>query len=630
MAKLKLYPSVEDTKIKLYDSVEDQGKASYTDKVLGAVRGVVEKGGGSPKPLTQFMDESRGATDTALDGAYGMAQGLTYNLADEGYGAVRAMGDERPFSEAYPEHRDEAREAWAEARDRSPFAAGGGEVVGAMLSPNKVFGAGKGLRGLVRGAAEGGTQAFGASDSEDAKGMAIDTALGAGAGLATGAVANLATKGFSKSPNATRAEVLGAKGKDYRVDGPGDRKKIVERITKTGMLKNRKMKYDVDSGTFKTVGKSKFQIDELEKNTEDRLLGRAEDAISELQNRKESYYGKILDNRFVPMSYIDNMASEIAEEYAKRGLLKGPMARNEAVTKVKDNILDQAMNLGSDTSKISLRQLDQLKRMAQEDVRNFSKGLGELGDNDELARITARKLKNLVEDNIGDANFGKLNSSQHDFLTVKGDLQNKLKTLELATPASSNVNKTSMLEGTVDGFLGGSQGRLDRASSKEWWQKSIPKPVRAVIPYALEETPGVIYRQNMEGQGMKGNYRDPSSVPNIPEQLIRTPLPRSTSGLLDKKPFVLAKIAQMMPEMLDAVQDVYDNNPENLSELAQVISMKMPHVFEKDKYNRFDGRIVSEVDKQKAIKDTLLNNGLSSIEQAKIITRLNKEGLFEG
>jgi hypothetical protein len=126
---------------------------------------------------------------------------------------------------------------------------------------------------------------------------------------------------------------------------------------------------------------------------------------------------------------------------------------------------------------------------------------------------------------------------------------------------------------------------------------------------------------------MKG--RMPQSVPNIPEQFIRTPLPRNTEGLLKNKNFVLGKVAQMMPEMLEGVKDVMENNPENLPELAQVLAMKMPHVFEKDKYNRFDGRILSEKDKQVAIKDTLLNESLGAIEQARIITRLNKEGLYD-
>lgn len=86
----------------------------------------------------------------------------------------------------------------------------------------------------------------------------------------------------------------------------------------------------------------------------------------------------------------------------------------------------------------------------------------------------------------------------------------------------------------------------------------------------------------------------------------------------------------MAPEMFEAVKDVYENNPENLGELAQVLAMKMPHFFEKDKYNRFDGRILTEKDKSQAIKDTLLRKDVDAIAQGKIITLLNREGLFEG
>lgn len=584
----------------------------------------------SPAVEAQEPIEETPYLDTAKDFAYGAAQGATFNFADEAYGAGRSLYEEGDLS-AYEGYRDDARKEWSISRERSPVATVIGEVGGSVVSPgSKILGAGKGLKGIVRGAMEGGAQSFGASDKEGLKDQAIDASKGAALGGVIGGVTNLATQRFAKSPNATRAEVLGVKGRDYRVDGPGDRRNSIEKITKSGMLKNRKMEYDVDKMAFVPRGKSKFTIDEIEANTEERLLGRAEDAIEKIQQRKEAHFGRHLDNRFISPQMLDDTVDQIAEEYSKRGLFKGPEARNEAVFKIQQNMYDQLVNIGGDPTRISLRQLDQLKRMAQEDVRNFSKGLGELGDNDELARITARKLKNLVDDKIGDRKFAELNSAQHDFLSAKGDLSNRISSLELATPGSTQVNKTSLLEGGVDGLLGGSQGRLDSAARREWYEGAIPKPVRAVIPYALEETPGALYRERFQGrEPIRGNFRNPSSETNIPEQLIRTPLPRTTQELMDKKPFVLAKIAQMMPEMYDAVSDVFENNPEELPQLAQVISMKMPHVFAKDKYNRFDGRIISEVDKQKAIKDTLLRQDISAIEQGKIITKLNKEGMFE-
>lgn len=587
--------------------------------------------------------EKRGyAEDAIIDGLFAAAQGATFNLADEGYGAAKALLDDRPFEEAYPQHRDVARREWKEARERSPIATTVGEIGGAVVSPgSKILGAGKGLRGILRGGAEGAAQSYGATEKESLQDQLIETGMGAGIGAGTGAVMNLATKGFSKSPNATRSEVLGVKPKDYRVDGPADRKQIVERIKDTGMLKNRKMEYDADQMKFVPKNKSKFAIDELEKNTEERLLQRSQDAVEKLQQRKERYFGMQLDNRYVSAGQIDQMAVEIAEEYRKRGLMKGPFDRTAAVEKIKENIYDSMMVEGGDMSKFTLRQIDQLKRQAQEDVRNFSKALGELGDNDELARITARKLKHLVEDNIGHADFKKINSAQHDFLTIGSDIRGKIRSLELAPPQRIQAEKTNFAERFVDSTMGGSQGRLDNAARKEWWQKNIPNPVRAAIPYAAEETPGVLYRQQMQGNEVQVQFDDPGhpmnrrgrtpqSVPNLPEQLIRTPLPRKTTELMQKKPFVLAKVAQMMPDMFEAVQDAYEHNPESIGEIAQVLAVKMPHVFEKDKYNRFDGRILSEQDKQKAIKDTLLRKDIDSIAQADIITKLNQEGLFEG
>jgi hypothetical protein len=148
----------------------------------------------------------------------------------------------------------------------------------------------------------------------------------------------------------------------------------------------------------------------------------------------------------------------------------------------------------------------------------------------------------------------------------------------------------------------------------------------------LEQNPEVVVPFSREGlkQMRDDNQRGrmPQSVPNIPEELIRTPLPRSTQSLMEKKSFVLAKVAQMMPEMYEAVSDTYKHEPERLGEIAQVLSMKAPHLFERDKYNRYDGRILSEKDKAQAIKDTLLRKDISSVQQSKIITRLNQTGEF--
>jgi hypothetical protein len=639
MGKVKLTPAVpaseeKTSRVKLTPA-EDNGP-SYSDKALGWAKAIVEKGGGSPRAIEDIAAENEGLTDTVLDTAFGAGQGLTYNLLDEGIGAAKAVlerggGSKRPPEDIYREGRDAVRGSWAEARERSPVGTLVGEVGGAMVSPaNRILSAGKGVRGIVRGAAEGGVMSYGATEKEDIKGQIGETATGAGIGAGVGAVSNFVGQRFNKSPDAMRAEVLGVKAKDYRVPGPGDRKKIVERIKETGLLKSRKMEYDVDQMKFVPKNKSKASLDEIEMNTEERLIERSNDAIAKLQDKKDKLFGPLMNSRFVPAGDIDVMVDEIAEEYGRRGIMKGPFDRQAMVLKIRENIYDQVMQMGGNMSRFSLSEIDKLKHMAQEDVRNFSKGLGELGDTDELARITSRKLKEILEKNIGDPVFQQINGAQHDFLSIRSDLTNKLKSLELAAPSHQHLEKTNFIEGALKDAFGGSQGRLDAASWKESYQNIVPDPVRALVPYATQEVPGAIYRQKVQGkENMKGNFRNPGSVPNIPEELIRTPLPRTTDGLMKNKKFVLAKVAQMAPEMFEAVQDTYDRDPEMLSEIAPVLAQKMPHFFERDKYNRFDGRIMNEADKQKAIKDTLLRKDIGSIEQAKIITKLNKEGLYD-
>lgn len=573
--------------------------------------------------------------DSVLDTAYAAAQGATFNYADELYGVGKSLYEAGDLSQ-YETHRDAARARWDEAKERSPGLTFAGEVAGSVLSPSsKVLAAGKGLRGVVRGVAEGAVQASGASDDEvGSREFLTETATGAGVGGATGLIANTLTRGFRKSPNDMRAEAVGSRAKDYLADGPADRRKSLENLSKTGLFKNRKMEFDAEKLEFKPLGKSKFQLDELEKNTEERLLTRAQDAVKKIQIRKERDFGRLLTGRRVSHAQLEQMAEEVADEYVRRGLIKGPEARLDSVRKVYENIQAQIEQLGGDLNAPTLDVLDKVKRMAQEDVKNFSKALGDVSDNDELARIVSRKLKELVENNLGSdrlaAEFKKLNGAQHDFLNVATDLQDKMRKLATTATGRPQLEKTNFLETFVDSAMGGTQGKLDRAALKEGYQRVVPEAGRAVIPYALEETPGVIYRQQVQDGTTTG--RRPQSVggvENIPEQLIRTPLPRSSAELMEKKPFVLAKVAQMMPEMFDAVQDVFENDPEQLPELAQVIAQKMPQFFARDKYNRFDGRIFSEQDKNRAIKDTLLRKDIGSIRQAEIITKLNQEGIFE-
>lgn len=578
------------------------------------------------------VDPRDSLSETIQDTAMGAAQGVTFNFADELYGmGASAIGDK-----SYEEERDFARQEWEAARERSPVGSLVGEVGGAVVSPlNKVLGAGKGLKGIFRGAAEGAAQSYGATDEESLKGQILETGVGSGVGAGTGAISNLLTKTFSKSPTALRSEVLGVKAKDYRVEGPGDRKKIVERIKDTGMLKGRKAEYNPTTLKFEPRSKSKFTLDEIEKNTEERLLNRSVEASEKLQERKIREFGDALNNIKVPVNSLNEMAEEIADEYSKRGLSKGPMDRMKAAANISEHIKQQLQIQGSGLEGgVLLKDLDSVKRMAQEDVKNFSKSLGELGDSEELARITARKLKTLVENNIGSEEFKKINSAQHDMLSIKGDLLDRIKSLELESPGRKSYGHTGVLDRIVEGATGSSQGRLDAANMKEMYE-GLPKifnPAKAVIPYALEETPGALYRQNMQGDNVRGNWRNPSSYNGTtmitPREIINYKIPRTTQGILENKDKVIAKLVQngVPDDLVDTITQALNEDQEAVGNIAPLVLSQFPTIFERSKYKVFDGQFLDPQDRARAADDISKRDDLNSVARAKMINEINKSG----
>lgn len=171
------------------------------------------------------------ALQTAGDAVRGVAQGATLGFADELTGAGEAAydkakglvtGEETPsFHDLYRKHQLESQTAYEDAKKRSPYAYGAGNIAG-MVGTGLATGGGlaagtEGLgAGLVRaagqGAALGGLQAAGESqgnldDAEGTKKLATDTAVGGATGAVLGPVVHGAVEGvkglagyFGKAP----------------------------------------------------------------------------------------------------------------------------------------------------------------------------------------------------------------------------------------------------------------------------------------------------------------------------------------------------------------------------------------------------------------------------------------------
>jgi len=119
--------------------------------------------------------------------------------------------------------------------------------------------------------------------------------------------------------------------------------------------------------------------------------------------------------------------------------------------------------------------------------------------------------------------------------------------------------------------------------------------------------------------------RSPDTV-NIPTELVRTPIPRNTEEILAKKEFVKMKIAQQAPQLLDAVTELLDHNPEQLPSIMPVLVKMAPGLFQFDKYNRINGKVIHDTDKFAAMSDLEKDESLTDVERIAKINRLFKTG----
>lgn len=141
----------------------------------------------------------------------GIGQGATLGFGDELSGVVSGAMDTFMFPENYPgqgfmdryrARRDQRRQENAESREANPGTYLGGEMVGGLATGGA--GAGRAAAGMTlrevakQGAKVGAVGGAGMSESEDAAGLATDTAVGAGLGAGLGVALPAAGAGLQR------------------------------------------------------------------------------------------------------------------------------------------------------------------------------------------------------------------------------------------------------------------------------------------------------------------------------------------------------------------------------------------------------------------------------------------------
>lgn len=555
--------------------------------------------------------------DTLLLGA----QGASFGYLDEMAGAI---------SPNYVEGRDAVRKKVEGARERLPIVGpvveAGGSVATSLAIPP--------LRG-GHWAKELGLAAIeGYGENTDPENVVSDIGFSVGTSGAANVVGGIAKKVFDP-PEDILANAAGARGINYRKGeafvGADSADEYADRLKDPAGLAAR-----LDKIGFFGMGRKNFKngqyvregglTDALEPVSLESMMSRVQAGVSHLGDQNQ----QILKGKKIPLVKLKAALDQAANDFLPAGedfVKRSAMAKELSDNAIQDLVLSGKVKPGDVA--VDAAAVEDLKRKWQKTVASSydsGKAVSEITNvGVEARRKFSTALDKLVDSVDKTGQYAKNNDAMRDLLTVEKlihDKASRQRGYSMGGPRLTNMSQLwhSLLENTV----AHPQADLMRARIGQGMRTKTGQAATLGISRIPMEGVNSTIDQTPSTEG-----RMPQSIKNIPEELIRTPLPRTTDGLMKNKPFVLAKVAQMMPDMFEAVKDVYENNPESLPELAQVIAMKMPHVFEKDKYNRFDGRILSEQDKQKAIKDTLLNTKISTIEQARIITKLNKEGLYD-
>lgn len=114
-----------------------------------------------------------------------------------------------------------------------------------------------------------------------------------------------------------------------------------------------------------------------------------------------------------------------------------------------------------------------------------------------------------------------------------------------------------------------------------------------------------------------------------PKQMINYKIPRSTQGILDNKEMVMGKLIQngVPDELVNTIAQALDTDSEDIANIAPMIVAQFPHIFEKSKYQVFDG-VIASTERAKAADAISKREDMNSVQRAKAINGINKSGKF--
>ena len=107
-------------------------------------------------------------------------------------------------------------------------------------------------------------------------------------------------------------------------------------------------------------------------------------------------------------------------------------------------------------------------------------------------------------------------------------------------------------------------------------------------------------------------------------------IPRSTQEMIDKKELVYAKLFTIDPTLATQFMDQANGNPAQLDKTIPLFISEMGHLFEPSKYaTEFNGKLHSKQDKFICLGDIEKDPNLGSVDKAKRMNDVNRDGTIQ-
>ena len=103
-------------------------------------------------------------------------------------------------------------------------------------------------------------------------------------------------------------------------------------------------------------------------------------------------------------------------------------------------------------------------------------------------------------------------------------------------------------------------------------------------------------------------------------------IPRTTKGILKYKDLIIEKAYSELPESeAYGIMETLNKMPEKIPDILPALSMLFPEKFDKDKYDRIDGKVPPNL-REKARRDIMLDKSVNSYQKKEKLRVLNTTG----